>query len=515
MPPQVAASTGLDILSHAIESFTAMPYTDRPLPARPMLRPAYQGSNPISDIWSMQALRMVNQFLVRAVDDPSDDEARANMLLAAAYAGVGFGNAGVHLPHGMSYPVSGNVKTLLRAGLHHRSSARAARVLGDPECAGGVPLHGGRQPRTPSCRRPAALGADVSRARPDDAGKILADRITWFMQRLDTPNGLPRSATPRPIFPRSSKARCRSIVSPSCLRGRLVPMSSPRSSKTRWSPGNVFLARGELLAQTRADGEASAGLAGSAHGFTAKNRRQPPNSFARPREGPASRYRVGQNRRFAVRQRGPYSRYPAPWIGKAAPLRHGRREARLSRGSRAHQVARHPAGLDRRLDLPRRARPSAGHGARRARPQAVPLSHAVARGARRSEVRAAHRVRAGAAAHSPAHGSRHAKEPPAARKGAGGGRAAPREDAHSRRQRRVRARQRLGRADDDARSACDDQGHHGALRVPRQERRRARDRPAGRAAGADHQGAARSARLRAVPVRGRGRPPAGDRLRPT
>src|ERR1041385_7901732 len=37
MPGPVAASSGLDILSHAIESFTAMPYTDRPLPDRPLL----------------------------------------------------------------------------------------------------------------------------------------------------------------------------------------------------------------------------------------------------------------------------------------------------------------------------------------------------------------------------------------------------------------------------------------------------------------------------------------------
>src|SRR6185437_14181348 len=75
MPSQVAASSGLDILSHAIESYTAMPFGDRPRPARPLLRPAYQGSNPISDIWSLQALRMVNQYLVRASGDPSDDEA--------------------------------------------------------------------------------------------------------------------------------------------------------------------------------------------------------------------------------------------------------------------------------------------------------------------------------------------------------------------------------------------------------------------------------------------------------
>src|SRR2546422_5675377 len=65
MPSQVAASTGLDILSHAVESFTAMPFSDRPRPDRPALRPAYQGSNPISDIWSLQSLRMVANFIVR------------------------------------------------------------------------------------------------------------------------------------------------------------------------------------------------------------------------------------------------------------------------------------------------------------------------------------------------------------------------------------------------------------------------------------------------------------------
>src|SRR5260370_33105437 len=98
MPRRVAASTGLDILSHAIESFTAIPFSSRPRPDRPALRPAYQGSNPISDIWALQALRMVNAYLVRAFDDPPDDGARAPMILAASYAGMGLANAGVHLP---------------------------------------------------------------------------------------------------------------------------------------------------------------------------------------------------------------------------------------------------------------------------------------------------------------------------------------------------------------------------------------------------------------------------------
>src|SRR4029453_5651099 len=105
-----------DSVPRGDRSVTAMPFTGRPRADRPAMRPAYQGSNPISDVWSLQALRMVAQYLLRAVADPADDEARAQMLLAASYAGVGFGNAGVHLPHGMSYPVSGNVKSYRAPG---------------------------------------------------------------------------------------------------------------------------------------------------------------------------------------------------------------------------------------------------------------------------------------------------------------------------------------------------------------------------------------------------------------
>ncbi|HVW83752.1 MAG TPA: hydroxyacid-oxoacid transhydrogenase, partial [Bryobacteraceae bacterium] len=110
LPPAVAGASGLDVLSHAIESWTAIPFENRPRPDRPILRPAYQGSNPISDLWSLEALRLTARFIRRAAADPSDDEARASMMLASSYAGIGFGNAGVHLPHGMSYPVAGLVR---------------------------------------------------------------------------------------------------------------------------------------------------------------------------------------------------------------------------------------------------------------------------------------------------------------------------------------------------------------------------------------------------------------------
>lgn len=188
-PAAVAASTGLDVLSHALESYTALPYDQRPHPGRPQARPAYQGANPISDLWALEALRIVAEYLPRAVADTSDDEARWRMMLAAAMAGMGFGNAGVHLPHGMSYPVAGKVKSFRPAGYEtdHPLIPHGISVI----------LHTPAVVRFTAACSPerhlaaaSALGADVSRARAEDAGKVLADRVIELMRQLNVPNGL-------------------------------------------------------------------------------------------------------------------------------------------------------------------------------------------------------------------------------------------------------------------------------------------------------------------------------------
>jgi hydroxyacid-oxoacid transhydrogenase len=189
LPPQVAASSGLDVLCHAIESYTALPYNQRPHPGRPLLRPAYQGSNPISDLWSLEALRLTATYLVRAFEDPADREARQAMLLAASYAGVGFGNAGCHLPHGMSYPVSGMVRSYFAPGYpsdHPLVPHGISVILNAPAVfrftASACPDR--------HLKAASILGADISRAAAEDAGKVLADAITGLMFRLKVPNGL-------------------------------------------------------------------------------------------------------------------------------------------------------------------------------------------------------------------------------------------------------------------------------------------------------------------------------------
>ena len=189
MPSAVAASTGLDVLSHALESYTALPFDDRPRPERPVLRPSYQGANPISDLWSLEALRLMATYLPRATADTQDTEARGQMLLAAAFAGIGFGNAGVHLPHGMSYPVAGMVRDYMPPGydVDHPMVPHGIAVIVNAPAT--FRFTGQANPAR-HLRAAQVLGADIGGASDADAGRVLADRIIELMQELKMPNGL-------------------------------------------------------------------------------------------------------------------------------------------------------------------------------------------------------------------------------------------------------------------------------------------------------------------------------------
>lgn len=189
LPKMVAACTGFDVLVHALESFTALPYNRRQAPENPRLRPTYQGSNLISDIWATKAIEIVSENILRVIEDPADDEARSQMIIAATFAGIGFGNAGVHLPHGMSYTVSGMLRDYMPDGynLDHPIIPHGMAVILSAPAAFRFTALANPERHLEAAR---LMGVDTANAAKEDAGDILAGVIVSLMQKTGIPNGL-------------------------------------------------------------------------------------------------------------------------------------------------------------------------------------------------------------------------------------------------------------------------------------------------------------------------------------
>jgi hydroxyacid-oxoacid transhydrogenase len=189
LPRMVAAATGFDVLVHALESYTNLPFDRREAPETPAERPAYQGSNPISDVWAAKAIELVSANLRKVLRDPEDAQARSRMLIAATFAGIGFGNAGLHLPHGMSYPVSGGVRRYIPQGYPPDTPIiphGMAVVLNAPAA---FRFTG---PARPERHLEAArlMGVDTGGASEEEAGDVLARAVIDLMRETGMPNGL-------------------------------------------------------------------------------------------------------------------------------------------------------------------------------------------------------------------------------------------------------------------------------------------------------------------------------------
>ncbi|SDN46387.1 hydroxyacid-oxoacid transhydrogenase [Allokutzneria albata] len=187
MPPEVTAASGMDVLCHALESYTARPY-DTFARKKPEERVPYCGSNPISDTWTEKTLVLLSKAFRRAVLNGNDLRARTDMMLAATMAGMGFGNAGVHIPHACAYPIAGRV--------------RDYRPVGYPQDEPMVP-HG----QSVSLTAPAAfrftfptdperhvhaarlLDAATADAEPNPREKLPAV-LTALMRDIGIPNGI-------------------------------------------------------------------------------------------------------------------------------------------------------------------------------------------------------------------------------------------------------------------------------------------------------------------------------------
>lgn len=187
LPAEVTAACGMDILCHALESYTARPYTDFDR-KRPEQRVPYCGANPVADMWSERAISLLSGAFRRAVHQGHDDPgARHDMMLAATFAGLGFGNAGVHVPHANGYPIAGRVRDFHPAGY----------PAGEPLVPHGMSV---------SLTAPAAFRwlfdtapeRHVHAARllapsleaPDDAADHLPLAIAALMRDIGLPNGI-------------------------------------------------------------------------------------------------------------------------------------------------------------------------------------------------------------------------------------------------------------------------------------------------------------------------------------
>jgi hydroxyacid-oxoacid transhydrogenase len=189
LPSAVVAASGLDVLCHALESYTAQPHTKRVRPSPATARPMSQGRNRWSDLGCREALALLGRNLVPAVVDASDHDAREQVMWAATLAGIAFGNAGVHVPHAMAYAVAGQVRDFFVDGY-----PREAPLVphGYAVAVNAPTVFAALAATDPDRHLEAArlLGADIRGASSDDAGPIIGDTVAALMRAIGAPPGL-------------------------------------------------------------------------------------------------------------------------------------------------------------------------------------------------------------------------------------------------------------------------------------------------------------------------------------
>jgi len=189
LPAPVVAANAFDVFSHAIESLTARPYTERAAPETPAARPLLQGANPYSDLACGEAIRLVGANIERALNQPNDIAAREALMFAGMLAGIGFGNAGCHVPHAMSYAVAGLVEDYRPAGWpddHAMVPHGTSVILNAPAVFRLIgPTNAERH-----LQAAQAMGADIRNITEERAGDVLADQIIQLMRATGMPNGL-------------------------------------------------------------------------------------------------------------------------------------------------------------------------------------------------------------------------------------------------------------------------------------------------------------------------------------
>ena len=158
LPPRLTAATGMDALSHAIEALHSLQ------------------REPIADGIALHAIRLIKEFLPKAVDHGEDMMARGQMLIAASMAGIAFSNSQLGMVHALAHSVGAKFK------VHH---GLANSILLPPCIRYNADACGDAYLDILS-----AMGVDIRGISPDEAGDLLADKIIEFTKRLGLPQRL-------------------------------------------------------------------------------------------------------------------------------------------------------------------------------------------------------------------------------------------------------------------------------------------------------------------------------------
>ena len=168
VPPAVTAATGMDALSHAVEAYTSL------------------NASPLTDMYALEAIRLIGAHLRTAVANGNDEAAREGMARASMYAGIAIGNAGTNIVHALAYPLQGQHRVthgvanslLLPYGMEFNALSNLSKFAAVAEALG-EPM-AGLSPRTAAARSAEAcrlLSLDVGiPQRLRDVG-IAADHI--------------------------------------------------------------------------------------------------------------------------------------------------------------------------------------------------------------------------------------------------------------------------------------------------------------------------------------------------
>lgn len=210
LPAMVVASTGFDLLCHALECYTAKAYTRWARVDDPGKRPLIQGANPWSDLAARKALEIVGEYLDRGVNDADDLEARDQLMWGASLAGMAFGNSGTHLGHALSYGVTHLMHDITTDGY----------AVGSPFVPHGISV----AVSAPAIFRYTAeaapqrhfeaagyLRADLEGAGPADSGEALATRLIELMRKTGVPNGLSGVGFARADVPALAESSARQL----------------------------------------------------------------------------------------------------------------------------------------------------------------------------------------------------------------------------------------------------------------------------------------------------------------